>query len=107
NVGRDGDVAVFFGLSGTGKTTLSADPARSLIGDDEHGWGSNGVFNVEGGCYAKVIRLSAEAEPEIHRTTRTFGTILENVTVNERGVVDLDDDSKTENTRAAYELEQI
>jgi phosphoenolpyruvate carboxykinase (ATP) len=107
NVGADGDVAIFFGLSGTGKTTLSADPERSLIGDDEHGWADDGVFNFEGGCYAKVINLSAEAEPEIYRTTRTFGTILENVVLDERGNVDLDDGSKTENTRAAYKLEQI
>jgi phosphoenolpyruvate carboxykinase (ATP) len=107
NVDVDGRVAIFFGLSGTGKTTLSADPERSLIGDDEHGWGDSGVFNMEGGCYAKVIRLSAEAEPEIFRTTRTFGTILENVIVDESGILDLDDDSKTENTRAAYKLEQI
>jgi phosphoenolpyruvate carboxykinase (ATP) len=107
NVDDDGRVAVFFGLSGTGKTTLSADPERRLIGDDEHGWGDAGVFNIEGGCYAKVIRLSVEAEPQIYATTRRWGTILENVAVDESGILDLDDDSKTENTRAAYKLEEI
>jgi len=107
NVDDDGRVAVFFGLSGTGKTTLSADSERRLIGDDEHGWADDGVFNFEGGCYAKVIRLSAEAEPQIYATTRAFGTVLENVVMDERGMLDLDDDSKTENTRAAYKLEQI
>jgi phosphoenolpyruvate carboxykinase (ATP) len=107
NVDDSGRVAVFFGLSGTGKTTLSADPARHLVGDDEHGWADGGVFNFEGGCYAKVIRLSAEAEPQIYATTRAFGTVLENVVMDEGGILDLDDDSKTENTRAAYKLEQI
>ncbi len=107
NVDERGRVAIFFGLSGTGKTTLSADPERSLIGDDEHGWGDNGVFNIEGGCYAKVVKLSAEAEPEIYATTRAFGTILENVVLDDNGILDLDDSSKTENTRAAYKLEQI
>jgi phosphoenolpyruvate carboxykinase (ATP) len=108
NIGQSDDTAIFFGLSGTGKTTLSADPSRSLIGDDEHGWSDRGVFNFEGGCYAKVINLSAEAEPEIYATTSRFGTILENVVLDPKTrKLDLDDNRYTENTRASYPLDFI
>jgi len=108
NVGADGDTALFFGLSGTGKTTLSSDPVRRLLGDDEHGWSDTGVFNFEGGCYAKVIKLSEDAEPQIYATTHRFGTILENVVMNpDTRQLDLDDASLTENTRGSYPLSFI
>lgn len=108
NIGSAGDTALFFGLSGTGKTTLSADPERGLIGDDEHGWSPNGTFNFEGGCYAKVINLSAESEPDIYQTTQMFGTVLENVVLNEPSrSVDFGNQSITENTRASYPLHYI
>ena len=101
------NTAIFFGLSGTGKTTLSADPKRALIGDDEHGWGSNGIFNFEGGCYAKLINLSEEDEPEIFGTTRRKGSVLENIVLDENGIPDFFDTSKTENTRGSYPIEFI
>jgi phosphoenolpyruvate carboxykinase (ATP) len=108
NAAHNGDSAIFFGLSGTGKTTLSNDPDRILVGDDEHGWGPNGIFNFEGGCYAKTIRLSRDAEPEIYATTERFGTVLENVVFDPvTRMPDFDDASKTENARCAYPIDFI
>jgi phosphoenolpyruvate carboxykinase (ATP) len=108
NLGSDDDTALFFGLSGTGKTTLSADPERGLIGDDEHGWGDDGIFNFEGGCYAKTIRLSPKGEPEIYQATQMFGTILENVILDEQSrEIDFDNGEITENTRASYPIHYI
>lgn len=107
NIGAMGDTAVFFGLSGTGKTTLSTDPERALIGDDEHGWSPSGVFNIEGGCYAKAINLSAAAEPQIHAAAHRFGSVLENVTIDEDHKPHFDDNSVTENTRVAYDMSAI
>jgi phosphoenolpyruvate carboxykinase (ATP) len=108
NVGANGESAIFFGLSGTGKTTLSADASRTLVGDDEHGWSENGIFNIEGGCYAKVIKLSREAEPEIYSTTERFGTVLENVVMDQATrELDLNDATYAENTRAAYPIDYI
>jgi len=108
NIGKDGDSAIFFGLSGTGKTTLSADPKRRLIGDDEHGWNDRGIFNFEGGCYAKIIHLSSSAEPQIYSSTRRWGALLENVVIDkDTRMLDLDDDSMTENTRGSYPLDYI
>ena len=106
NVGTDGETAIFFGLSGTGKTTLSTDPKRQLIGDDEHGWDNDGVFNFEGGCYAKTIKLNADAEPEIFAAIRR-DALLENVVVLDGGTIDYDDNSKTENTRVSYPINHI
>lgn len=106
NIGKDGTTAIFFGLSGTGKTTLSTDPERELIGDDEHGWNDDGIFNFEGGCYAKTIRLSKESEPDIFKAIRR-DALLENVSVNEAGIIDYDDASKTENTRVSYPIYHI
>ncbi len=107
NAGKDGDTALFFGLSGTGKTTLSSDPQRGLIGDDEHGWDDKGIFNFEGGCYAKVINLSRQAEPQIYAAVNRFGCVLENVVFDKNGLPDFNDGSRTENTRAGYPLDFI